>query len=110
MAKTKLDTFNNVVIASFDGHIRNRDELQLRVLLSVEMVQEPLGLLRVAHRAADIVAFFQKPIDDVASNETVYPGDEDGRTRLDSDVRHAANKWKGKNAEVSGKGVRIRVS
>lgn len=83
-----VSTFDEVIIAAFYCHVRDRDELEFRLLLSVEVVEKPTGLLHIAHSPADVITFLKESIDDVTSNETVDARHEDGGTGLDGDVGH----------------------
>lgn len=81
-------TLDDIVVASFDCDIRHAHKLELRVVFVVEVVEEPAAFLDIAHGAANMVAFVEKRVDDVATNEAVHTRHEDGGTGLDRNVGH----------------------
>lgn len=83
-------TFYDLVVASFDSHIRHADKLELgRLVLVSEVLSQPSHLLHIAHCTADMVSASEELIGNVAPNETIDSSYKDGGALVECESGHS---------------------
>jgi hypothetical protein len=85
-------TFDDIVVAPFDSHIGDADELKGGVVMLLsEEVSEPGRLLDIADCSSDIVPAGKQLVNDVAANKAIDTGDEDERARFNGECGHCGS-------------------